>query len=109
VVFADVLYLLPAEDQRALLVAAAHAVGDRGVVVVKEMGLTPRWKLRWNRVQETLATKVFRITDSVGAGLTFVAPEEMAAWLTAEGLDVTSARVDKGYPWPHHLVVARRP
>jgi len=79
------------------------------VVVVKEMGLEPRWKLRWNRFQETLATKVFRITDSVGAGLTFVAPDVMAAWLTAEGLDVTTTRVDKGYPWPHHLVIARRP
>jgi 2-polyprenyl-3-methyl-5-hydroxy-6-metoxy-1,4-benzoquinol methylase len=108
VVFADVLYLLPVEDQRALLVAAAHAVGPGGVVVVKEMGLEPRWKLRWNRFQETLATKVFRITDSVGAGLTFVAPDVMAGWLTAEGLDVTTRRIDKGYPWPHHVVVGSR-
>jgi SAM-dependent methyltransferase len=109
VVFADILYLLPVEDQRALLVSAARAVGEHGVVVVKEMGLEPRWKLRWNRFQETLATKVFRITDSVGAGLTFVAPDVMAEWLTAEGLDVTSTRADHGYPWPHHLLIARRP
>jgi 2-polyprenyl-3-methyl-5-hydroxy-6-metoxy-1,4-benzoquinol methylase len=109
VVFADVLYLLPDEDQRALVVAAARAVREGGVVVIKEMGLTPRWKLRWNRFQETMATKVLRITESVGAGLTFVAPEVMAGWLADEGLDVTTRRIDHGYPWPHHLVVARRP
>jgi SAM-dependent methyltransferase len=109
VVFADILYLLPVEEQRRLVVAAGRAIGEGGVVVVKEMGLTPRWKLRWNRIQETLATKVFRITESVGAGLTFVAPDEMAAWLAAEGLDVTTRPIDKGYPWPHALVVARRP
>jgi 2-polyprenyl-3-methyl-5-hydroxy-6-metoxy-1,4-benzoquinol methylase len=109
VVFADILYLLPVDDQRQLVGAAARAVHEGGVVVIKEMGLTPRWKMRWNRFQETLATKVFRITESVGAGLTFVAPDEMAAWLAAEGLDVTHHPVDKGYPWPHHLVVGTRP
>ena len=109
VVFADVLYLLPVEDQRALVVAAARAVRDGGIVVIKEMGLTPRWKARWNRFQETMATKVLRITESVGAGLTFVAPDVMAAWLADEGLDVTTRRIDKGYPWPHTLVVGTRP
>ncbi|MEY2437703.1 MAG: hypothetical protein QOH64_1836 [Acidimicrobiaceae bacterium] len=109
VVFADVLYLLPADEQRRLVEAAARAVSPLGVVVIKEMGLTPRWKARWNRFQETMATKVFRITESVGAGLTFVAPEVMAGWLADEGLDVTSRRVDAGYPWPHNLIVARRP
>jgi 2-polyprenyl-3-methyl-5-hydroxy-6-metoxy-1,4-benzoquinol methylase len=106
IVIADVLYLLPEEDQRALLVACAHALRSGGVVVVKEMALTPRWKQAWNRAQETLATKVFRVTDSVGSGLTFVEPEQMVSWLSAEGLSATHRRVDRGYPWPHHLIAA---
>lgn len=109
VVVADVLYLLPQNDQRAVLLAAAGAVCPGGVIVVKEMGLRPKWKLVWNKVQETLATRVFRVTDSVGRGLTFVEPDEMAEWLRSAGLDVEHRRVDRGYPWPHHLVVGRRP
>jgi hypothetical protein len=76
--------------------------------VVKEMGLEQRWKLLWNTLQETLATRLFSITDHTGAGLNFVAPEEMARWLTSAGLDVEVRRLDRGYPWPHHLVVGRR-
>jgi 2-polyprenyl-3-methyl-5-hydroxy-6-metoxy-1,4-benzoquinol methylase len=108
VVVADVLYLLPEPDQHALLTAAANALRPNGVLVVKEMGLTPRWKLTWNRAQETLATRVFRVTDSVGRGLTFVEPERMASWLTDVGLEVSHRAVDRGYPWPHHLIEARR-
>jgi 2-polyprenyl-3-methyl-5-hydroxy-6-metoxy-1,4-benzoquinol methylase len=108
VVISDVLYLLTAAEQQRLVTAAARCVRPDGVVVLKEMGLHPRWKLGWNQVQETLATRVLRITDHVGAGLTFVDPETMADWLVAEGLDVRHFPVDRGYPWPHHLVVAHR-
>ena len=107
VVIADVLYLLSPNEQRRMLVAAAGTLRSGGVVVVKEMGLEPRWKLRWTRFQETLATRVAQITAHTGAGLNFVPPETMAGWLCAEGLDVTVRRVDKGYPWPHILLVGR--
>jgi 2-polyprenyl-3-methyl-5-hydroxy-6-metoxy-1,4-benzoquinol methylase len=109
VVIADVLYLLPEAQQKALLVGAAAATRPGGVVVVKEMGLQPKWKFSWNRAQETLATRVFRITDSIGHGMTFVDPDTMADWLRAERLDVVHRGVDHGYPWPHHLIVGRRP
>jgi 2-polyprenyl-3-methyl-5-hydroxy-6-metoxy-1,4-benzoquinol methylase len=105
---ADVLYLLPPVVQRESLVAAAKALRPGGVLGVKEMGLTPRWKARWNRFQETLATKVVKITEHTDAGLNFVAPDEMAGWVRDEGLDTEVQRVDRGYPWPHALLVARR-
>ena len=107
VVIADVLYLLPAEVQRAVVEAAARAVRVGGAVVIKEMALTPRWKLAWNRAQETLATKVFSVTQSANHDLVFVAPDDMAQWLLDAGLDVESRRLDRGYPWPHHLLVGR--
>jgi 2-polyprenyl-3-methyl-5-hydroxy-6-metoxy-1,4-benzoquinol methylase len=107
IVIADVLYLLPEDDQRALLTAAATALRPAGVVVVKEMGLRPQWKAKWNSTQETLATRVFGVTDSVGSGLVFVEPERMASWLTDAGLIAEHRPVDHGYPWPHHLIVAK--
>jgi 2-polyprenyl-3-methyl-5-hydroxy-6-metoxy-1,4-benzoquinol methylase len=109
IVVADVLYLLTDDGQRALLEAAASALRPGGALVVKEMGLTPKWKLTWNRMQETMATRVFRVTETSTAGLTFVAPDRMVSWLTDDGLDVRHRPVDHGYPWPHHLIVARRP
>jgi 2-polyprenyl-3-methyl-5-hydroxy-6-metoxy-1,4-benzoquinol methylase len=109
IVIADVLYLLSDSQEQSLLEAAARALRPGGALVVKEMGLTPRWKLTWTRVQETLATRVFGVTESSVTELTFLGPERMVPWLTEEGLDVTHRRVDRGYPWPHHLIVGRRP
>ncbi len=109
VVIADVLYLLGVADQERLVAAAARAVGPGGVVVLKEMALSPRWKATWNRLQETLATRVAKVTDHTGAGLHFVDPRTMAGWLEREGLQATVERVDAGYPWPHVLVVGRSP
>jgi len=109
IVIADVLYLLPEGEEQSLLQRAARALRPGGVLVVKEMGLTPRWKLTWNRLQETLATRVFDVTATTSSGLTFVDPDRMSSWLTDEGLNVTHRGVDSGYPWPHHLIVARRP
>ena len=107
VVIADVLYLLPVGDQRRLLSACARCLADGGVLVVKEVADQPRWKFRWNQVQETLSTRVLGITAG-DAALHFVAPSTMAGWLEGEGLCTESRALDRGYPWPHHLLVGRR-
>jgi len=106
VVVVDVLYLLPADAQRRLLTEAVARLAPSGVVVVKEMGTTPRWKARWNTFQETLSVKVLRITE--GSSFDFVAPETTAGWLTDLGLTVQAHRLDAGRVHPHHLLVARR-
>lgn len=108
VVIADVLYLLAVEDQRRLLEAGAACLRPGGAMVVKEVAMSPRWKFRWNQAQETLSTRVLGITAGGGA-LHFVAPSTMAGWLAAAGLATTSIPLDRGYPWPHHLLVGRRP
>ncbi len=102
----DVLYLLSEDQQRRLLAACARALGPRGVVVVKEMSPTPRWKAAWNRGQETLAVKVLGITEGAG-GFTFLPPETLAGWMADDGLDAVHRPLHKGYPHPHHLVVGR--
>ncbi|MGH9224296.1 MAG: class I SAM-dependent methyltransferase [Acidimicrobiales bacterium] len=108
VVIVDVLYLLDAGGQRALVGACAGQLSEDGggVLVVKEMATSPRWKAAWNRLQETLSVKVLRIT--AGHDLTFVEPAVVGGWMEAAGLAVRHERVDRGYPHPHHLVVGRR-
>lgn len=107
VAIVDVLYLLSADDQRALLRSCAEALSPGGVLAVKEMALAPRWKARWNRAQETAAVKILGITE--GEELTFLAPADMAAAMAAGGLTVRDRPVHRGYPHPHHLLVGHKP
>jgi len=120
VVIVDVLYLLPADAQRALLIEAAAALAPDGVLLVKEMSPTPRWKATWNRWQETLAVSVLGITEQateqvtvrggVGPGeqFAFVDPATMAGWLRDQGLWTAQQRLDRHRLHPHHLLLARR-
>ena len=103
----DVLYLLGAEDQRSLLRSCAERLAPGGVLAVKEMAPEPRWKARWNVIQETAAVKLLGITE--GEDLTFLAPVDMAVAMSSGGLDVRERPVHRGYPHPHHLLVGRRP
>lgn len=104
----DVLYLIDREGERSLLHEAGRRLAPDGVLVVKEMGTTPRWKFRWMALQERLSVQVLRITE--GHDLTFVPPEEIAGWMAEAGLvDVTHRSLHAGHLHPHHLVTARKP
>lgn len=104
----DVLYLIDRAGERALVEAAAASLAPGGVVVVKEMATSPRWKFRIMALQERLSVQVLGITE--GHDLTFVPPPEVAEWLTEVGLDeVTHLALHGGYLHPHHLLTATRP
>ncbi len=113
----DMLYLLPAAEQRALLSAAVEQLAPGGVLLVKEMSSTPRWKARWNVLQETLSVSILGITEradgepNVKSGQSrfdFVDPAVMAGWLQEWGLCTTAQQLDRHYPHPHHLLTGRR-
>ena len=103
----DVLYLLSADGQAALLRSCAEALAPGGVLAVKEMALVPRWKARWNILQETAAVKILGITE--GEELTFLPPSDMAAAMVAGGLTVRDRPIHRGDPQPHHLLVGHKP
>jgi cyclopropane fatty-acyl-phospholipid synthase-like methyltransferase len=108
IVVVDVLYLLGEEEQRDLVTRLAGTLAPGGVLVVKEMRRRPAWKFAWVRLQELLAVKVLRITQ--GEGIHFAPDDALPRWMTDAGLEVTADRpVDRGYPYPHRLVVGRRP
>lgn len=116
----DMLYLLPAAAQRELLIAAAAELAPGGLLLIKEMSPTPRWKARWNVLQETLSVSILGITertdDQAARGTAkratprfdFVDPAVMAGWLTELGLTTTGRRLDRHYLHPHHLLIGRR-
>jgi 2-polyprenyl-3-methyl-5-hydroxy-6-metoxy-1,4-benzoquinol methylase len=104
----DVLYLLDEAQQRRIVTDAAAQLAPGGVLVVKEMSRTPKWKFAWNRLQEVLAVRILRIT--AGHAMTFVPDDAVPAWMVAAGLEVVAdRRIDKGYLHPHRLLVGRRP
>lgn len=107
VTIVDVLYLLGPDAQRDLLTRAAAMLAPGGVLVVKEMDRRPRWKLALVALQETLSVRILRIT--AGARIRFTRPSSFARWLADAGLQVESRAVDRGFPHPHHLLVASRP
>lgn len=106
IVIVDVLYLLDAAAQRALLTRCARLLRLGGVLVVKEMGRSPAWKFRWNVLQETLSVRILRITE--GRRLTFLPPDQVAAVMTDAGLAVRTTRVDGRRPHPHLLITGTR-
>jgi 2-polyprenyl-3-methyl-5-hydroxy-6-metoxy-1,4-benzoquinol methylase len=104
----DVLYLLDPDDQRRLIAECAAQLAPGGVLVLKEMSAEPRWKFRWNAVQETLSVRVLRITE--GRSLSFLTPGQLADAMRGAGLQVSASRpIDRRRPHPHHLVVGTAP
>ena len=106
IVIVDVLYLLDADAQEGLLRSCAGQLALGGSLVVKEMALVPRWKAAWNRLQETLAVKVVKIT--AGEKLTLLDPARLGAWMEEDGLVVQHHPLDRRYPHPHHLIVGTK-
>ncbi len=106
VVIVDVLYLLGREDQLELVARCAGQLAPGGVLVIKEMSDRPRWKARWNALQETLSVRILNLTE--GRELTFLRPSDLADGMRRAGLAVTATGVDRGRPHPHLMLVGRR-
>lgn len=102
----DVLYLMAKDDQLALLSALAAQLAPDGLLLVKEMHLDSRAKSTWLRLQERVMINLLAATE--GGQPSFTDPSELASTLAEGGLSVASRRIDRGYPYPHHLIVARR-
>ena len=103
----DVLYLLGRDEQLDLVTRCAEQLAPDGVLLVKEMDDKPRWKARFNVLQETLAVQILNITE--GHDLTLLPPSDLAAPMRQAGLTVSGQAIHHGRPHPHYLLIGRRP
>jgi len=106
IVVNDVLYLMSAEQRRRVLDDCVERLAADGVLVVKELDVSPRWKYVIGHLQELVATKVLSYTQ--GDRVEIAPMREFAEQLDAAGLVTQSMRVDRGYLHPHHVIVARK-
>ena len=106
IVLLDVLYLIPPDEQRALLQSLARELAPGGVLLVKEMHEDAPLKARWMKFQERVMVKMLGVTK--GGTLAFTDPDHLGRALRDAGLVVTDRRIDRWYPYPHHLLIARR-
>jgi 2-polyprenyl-3-methyl-5-hydroxy-6-metoxy-1,4-benzoquinol methylase len=103
----DVLYKVPQQEWPPLLRSIRERTSPGGVFLLKEQDPTVIWKNRWNRIQESLNSRFLEIT--LGEAFSYEPPEAMVRRLIDAGFaDVRVERIDRGYPHPHILYVARR-
>jgi SAM-dependent methyltransferase len=103
----DVLYAIPKESWDPLLARIAARVKPGGVFLLKDMDPRKRLKNGWNRLQETIAIRVARLT--MAGAIVFEEPAAMVERLHRAGFDaVDVVPIDRGYPHPHLLYVARK-
>jgi 2-polyprenyl-3-methyl-5-hydroxy-6-metoxy-1,4-benzoquinol methylase len=105
VAIVDVLYAIPLAAWDDILARAYERLNPGGVLLVKEMD-PDSVKNRWNAFQERLAMRL-RITFA--GAFNYESREVFTARLERRGFEVTSQRIDFGYPHPHLLYRARRP
>ena len=103
----DVLYTIPISGWDAILERALARLNPAGTLLIKEQDPAAGLKNSWNRAQEWFAQKVLRVT--MANAFSYESREAFTSRLQRLGFqDVTSRRIDFGYPHPHVLYVARR-
>jgi cyclopropane fatty-acyl-phospholipid synthase-like methyltransferase len=107
IVEVDMLYLLGRGRAADWVSSAAQALEPGGLLVVKELDVTPSWKARWSRFQEVIATRVMRITE--GEELELIPRDDVVAAMREAGLTVNTRRLDHLRLHPHYMAVGTRP
>lgn len=106
VVVCDVLYLLSAPVARKTALDLAEMCAPNGTIVIKEISSRTGVKRSFATAQEFFATKVFRYTQ--GSDIDWIDMQELAQMYRKAGFEVTVRMIDRWYPHPHQLLVARR-
>ncbi len=84
----------------------AEMCAPNGTIVIKEISSRTGVKRSFATAQEFFATKVFRYTQ--GSDIDWIDMQELAQMYRKAGFEVTVRMIDRWYPHPHQLLVARR-
>ena len=101
----DVLYKIPIAEWDALLSRVVARLAPGGVLLIKEHDPTAHIKHGWNRLQERAASA---LGLTLGRSFSYESPSDFRARVQRHGFgEVTTQRIDRGYPHPHVLYIAR--
>jgi 2-polyprenyl-3-methyl-5-hydroxy-6-metoxy-1,4-benzoquinol methylase len=104
----DVLYLVPRPDWAAFLGDCLSRLRPGGTLLLKEVGLRPRWKFYRCVAQEAVSVRLLGIT--LGGAFAFAGRQELLGLLERVGFAGASATdLGRGYWTPHVLYEATRP
>jgi cyclopropane fatty-acyl-phospholipid synthase-like methyltransferase len=96
----DVLHHIDRDKHATAVEGLVEAVQPDGLIIIKDIALTPPWKHMWNRIHDRLVS---------GDDPACREPEEVAAMLEEAGCLVEQCcRLHPYSPYPHYLVVARK-
>jgi cyclopropane fatty-acyl-phospholipid synthase-like methyltransferase len=102
----DVLYRLPFARWDEILGASHARLVRGGVLLLKEIDPTVRWKAAWNRGQEKVADL---LGLTLGDAFSYETPAQLVERLRRLGFSsVEVVPLGRGYPHAHILYVARR-
>ncbi len=102
----DVLYLIPFEKQVTILRQCYELLPPGGYIIIKEMDTKPRWKYFWNYFQESVSVKIVGFTR--GKKFYFRPAAEWESILKSFGCLTSLVRLDKGYWYPHVLIIGQK-
>ena len=101
----DVLYRFPLAGWPALFAGLRDMLAPGGVVLIKELDPSRRWKAAWNRAQESISDRA-RLT--LGEAWSYESTDRLRGRLLAAGFSSVEVRaIDRGYPHAHVLYMAR--
>lgn len=103
----DVLYLMPRQQQLQLLKDSAKQLDKKSVLLIKHMNTRPVWKVSFAQWQEKISVRLIGLTSG-HYPFTFLTPQEITDCLQSVGLQTELLPIDKGYPYPHLLIVGRK-
>ncbi len=102
-----VLYLIPLQRRREFIARVLHALRPGGILILGLNVTHPRWKAAVAYGQEVLMVNGLGLTK--GASIAFQSLEEYVAHVEACGATVlTAQRADRGRPYAHAVLVARK-
>ncbi len=107
IVALDVLYLLSPSKQERFLDQAALTLPPGGVLLIKTMDPKREVRQFFNRFQETLAVRIFRLT--MGKDFFFRQTSQWVDLCEKRGFKAEVVPLWKGYLHPHVLIKATRP
>jgi 2-polyprenyl-3-methyl-5-hydroxy-6-metoxy-1,4-benzoquinol methylase len=100
VLVVDVLHHVPPAAHTDFLAKVCRSVAPGGRLIYKDIAPTPRWKAAMNRLHDLLLARQW---------VRYATEQQVAGWVTANGLTVTDrGRWDRLW-YPHYYVIATKP